>query len=39
VPVGRDGHLPIGMQVITPHWQDHSAIALAGMVHQLMLER
>jgi amidase len=36
VPLGSDGHLPIGMQVITPHWQDHSAIAIAGMLHQLM---
>jgi amidase len=36
VPVGCDGHLPIGIQVITPHWQDHSAIAIAGMIHQLM---
>jgi amidase len=39
VPVGSDGHLPIGIQVITPHWQDHSAIALAGMLHKMMLER
>ena len=39
VPVGSDGHLPIGIQVITPHWQDHSAIALAGMLHNMMLER
>ncbi len=39
VPVGSDGHLPIGIQVITPHWQDHSAIAIAGMLHRLMLER
>jgi amidase len=36
VPVGSDGHLPIGIQVITPHWQDHSAIAVAGMLHALM---
>lgn len=36
VPVGSDGHLPIGIQVITPHWQDHSAIALAGMIHKLL---
>jgi amidase len=36
VPVGRDGHLPIGIQVITPHWQDHSAIALAGMINRLV---
>lgn len=39
VPVGSDGHLPIGIQVIAPHWQDHSAIALAGLVHKIMLER
>jgi amidase len=39
VPVGSDGALPIGIQVITPHWQDHSAIALAGMLHKMMLER
>ncbi len=39
VPVGSDGHLPIGIQVITPHWQDHSAIALAGMVHKMISGR
>lgn len=36
VPVGSDGHLPVGIQVITPHWQDHSAIALAGMLHKML---
>lgn len=36
VPVGRDGHLPVGIQVIAPHWQDHSAIALAGLLHRMM---
>jgi amidase len=39
VPVGSDGALPVGIQVITPHWQDHSAIALAGMLHKMMIER
>jgi amidase len=39
VPVGSDGALPIGIQVITPHWQDHSAIALAGLLHKMMMER
>jgi amidase len=39
VPVGSDGHLPIGIQVITPHWQDHSAIALAGTLNKMMMER
>jgi amidase len=37
VPVGSDGHLPIGIQVITPHWQDHSAIAIAGLLHQALV--
>jgi amidase len=32
VPVGESGGLPIGMQVIAPHWQDQSAIAVAGLV-------
>ncbi len=36
VPVGSDGHLPVGIQVMTPHWQDHSAIALAGMIQGLL---
>jgi amidase len=36
VPVGRDGNLPVGIQVITPHWQDHSAIAIAGMLHAML---
>lgn len=36
VPIGSAGNLPIGMQVITPHWQDHSAIAIAGIIHGLM---
>jgi amidase len=36
VPVGNDGHLPIGIQVIAPHWQDHSAIAVAGLLHQAL---
>ena len=36
VPVGSDGHLPVGIQVICPHWQDHSAIALAGLLYQMM---
>lgn len=36
VPVGSDGHLPVGIQVITPHWQDHNAIALAGMLQSLL---
>ena len=36
VPVGGHEGLPIGIQVITPHWQDHSAIALAGLIHDLM---
>ena len=36
VPVGSSGHLPIGIQVIAPHWQDHSAIALAGLLHNLI---
>ncbi len=36
VPIGSHGNLPIGMQVITPHWQDHAALAIAGMVHDLM---
>lgn len=36
VPVGSDGHLPVGIQVITPHWQDHSAIAIAGMLHAML---
>lgn len=36
VPVGSDGHLPVGIQVITPHWQDHSAIALAGLLHKML---
>lgn len=39
VPVGSDGGLPIGLQVITPHWQDHSAIALAGLLHEMMTKR
>ena len=38
VPVGSDGHLPIGIQVITPHWQDHRAIAIAGMLNEMMRE-
>jgi amidase len=36
VPVGSDGHLPVGIQIITPHWQDHSAIALAAMIQELL---
>jgi len=36
VPVGSNGHLPVGIQVITPHWQDHSAIAIAGMLHAML---
>lgn len=36
VPVGSDGHLPVGIQVITPHWQDQSAIAIAGMLHKML---
>jgi amidase len=36
VPVGSDGHLPVGIQVITPHWQDHSALALAGMLYKML---
>ncbi len=36
VPVGSDGHLPVGIQVIAPHWHDHSAIALAGMLHKML---
>jgi amidase len=36
VPVGGHSGLPIGIQVITPHWHDHSAIALAGLIHDLM---
>lgn len=39
VPVGSDGNLPIGIQVITPHWQDHSAISFAGMLHKAIMER
>lgn len=35
VPVGSSGHLPIGIQVIAPHWQDQSAIAVAGMLNHL----
>jgi amidase len=36
VPVGSHGHLPVGIQVITPHWQDQSAIAIAGMLHKML---
>jgi amidase len=36
VPVGAHGGLPIGIQVIAPHWHDHSALAIAGMIHDLM---
>jgi amidase len=36
VPVGGHNRLPIGIQVITPHWQDHSALAIAGMIHDVM---
>ena len=39
VPVGRDKDgLPIGVQVIADHWQDHKAIAIARAVHRLMSE-
>lgn len=36
VPVGSDGPLPIGIQVIAAHWQDHTAIAVAGWLHQAL---
>lgn len=36
VPVGSDGHLPVGIQVIAPHWQDHTAIAVAGWLHEAL---
>lgn len=35
VPVGNDGHLPVGIQIIAPHWQDHTAIALSGEIARL----
>ncbi len=39
VPVGEDPDgLPIGVQVITAHWRDHQAIAIARAVHGLMRE-
>jgi Asp-tRNA(Asn)/Glu-tRNA(Gln) amidotransferase A subunit family amidase len=33
--VGSHDGLPIGIQVIAPHWQDQSAIAVAGMLNAL----
>jgi len=38
VPVGAHEGLPIGIQIITPHWQDHSAIALAGHLQQALTQ-
>lgn len=35
VPVGSHDGMPIGIQVIAPHWQDQSAIAVAGMLNAL----
>ena len=36
VPVGRDPDgLPIGVQVVADLWQDHEAIAVARIVHEL----
>ena len=36
VPIGDDGRLPIGMQVIAPAWRDHDAIAVAGRLHEMV---
>lgn len=35
VPVGGHGGLPIGIQVIAPHWHDQTAIALSGELARL----
>ncbi|MFD1766872.1 amidase family protein [Sphingorhabdus buctiana] len=35
VPVGGHEGLPIGIQVIAPHWQDHTAVALSGEIAKL----
>ncbi|MBK6706822.1 MAG: amidase [Sphingomonadales bacterium] len=35
VPVGGHEGLPIGIQVIAPHWQDHTAVALSGEIGRL----
>ena len=35
VPIGRDGHLPIGLQVITDLHRDHDAIAIARLIGEI----
>lgn len=36
VPIGEADGLPVGMQVIAPHWADHTAIAMGGEVARLL---
>ncbi len=36
VPIGASEGLPIGMQVIAPHWADHTAIAMAGEINRVV---